>query len=161
MLANGIPAAIQAVIIDVDGVLTNGLKFYSDSGSRGLSFNVKDGVAFSLLEEMNVCPIVISASNFDCIRARMGDLNVKNVALNCSDKLLAATNILNSLQVQPDAVAVIGDDIGDLPLFDYCGLSVAPSDAVERVRARADVVLKSRGGEGVLREFYEKLIRHD
>jgi len=146
---------VRAVFIDVDGVLTDGLKYYSDNGDQAVSFNVKDGVAFALLMKAGVIPIVISANKTRAVEHRMLDLEVQHYILGCEDKLDAAQEILRSLNLSPDDTAVIGDDLVDLPLFQYCGLSVAPSDAANDILQVADIVLKRKGGDGVLREFYE------
>lgn len=152
---------LRAIVIDVDGVMTDGRKYYSDDGSRFVSFSVKDGVGFAILKSMKITPIVISASNFVAVELRMKDLGVEHYYLNCVDKLLQAEEVFEALGIPAAEAAVIGDDLPDLPLFSLCSLAVAPADAVEQVRRAADIVLSSKGGYGVVREFVDLISSDD
>lgn len=136
----------RAVIFDVNGVITDGMKYYSSDGSVFLAFNVKDGVTLDTLAHEKITVIVTSANTSPAIEFRMKDLVIIHYFLGCRDKADKAGEILRSLRIDPERTAVVGDDLTDIALFDFCGLSIAPSDAASLVKERADIVFGSQAG---------------
>ncbi|MCB9848596.1 MAG: HAD family hydrolase [Phycisphaeraceae bacterium] len=152
-------APIQAVVSDVDGVLTDGRIGLSSDGATIRSFNMKDGMGTGLLREAGVKVGWCSAGVDDGVIRRRGEhLNVDAIDVGHGDKGERFAAICASLGVAPDRVVYIGDDINDLPAMAMAGLSACPADAVESVRTRVDLVLSMRGGMGCFRELVELIL---
>ena len=144
---------IKLLGMDVDGTLTDGKIHVSPNGEIMKSFDVKDGYGIkNILPTVEIIPVIISARSSEIVRARAKELNVTDVYLGVSNKIEAMNKILAKYGFEYDNIAYIGDDLNDLPLIEKVGLSFAPSDSVEEVRDKVDVVLKNRGGSGAVRE---------
>ena len=142
---------IRLVVFDVDGVLTDGRLFYTDEGETLKAFHVRDGVALKLLPDMGVDVAIVSAKDSSMLACRMAELGVHHYYPGTKDKRKTVETLARSLNVMPEEVAFVGDDMVDLHAMAWCGVGLAPRDAYEFVRDRADVVVPVNGGHGVAR----------
>ncbi|MDI1261058.1 HAD hydrolase family protein [Aquabacterium sp.] len=149
---------IRAAIFDVDGVLTDGTLFISESGETLKAFNALDGHGLKLLAQGGITPIVITGRDSPAVRRRLKDLGLVHAVFGAHDKLAAAEPLLASLGLPWRDVAVMGDDWPDLPLMVRAGFACAPLNAHAEVKAVARHVTTLRGGEGAARECCDLLL---
>ncbi len=149
---------IKLLVLDVDGVLTDGTLVYSQDGEQVKHFNVKDGVGIKLLQAFDVAVAIISAKDSLPLKRRIADLSIKHAYTGCKDKLLALQELTANLGIEFDEVAYCGDDVIDLKVMQKVGLSLAPSDAYSMVQEYAHVVTKASGGRGVAREVADLIL---
>ena len=150
--------AIKLLVLDVDGVLTDGTLVYSHDGELVKHFNVKDGVGIKLLQCFDVAVAIISAKDSLPLKQRIKDLSIKHAYTGCKDKLLALQELTGELGIHLDQVAYCGDDVIDLKVMQKVGLSLAPADAYSMVREYAHVVTQAAGGKGVAREVADIIL---
>ena len=148
---------IKLLILDVDGVLTDGKLYYSDSGIETKSFDVKDGLGLKLLLKRGVEIAIISGRKSIATKNRMRDLGIKHVYLGISDKTIVFNRLKKNLGIKNENIACVGDDLPDFPLMQEVGFSIAVKDAVPKVCAIADYITKATGGNGAVREVCELL----
>jgi len=149
---------LKLIIADVDGVLTDGTLFYSESGECVKGFNVKDGLGIRLLQENGVAVAIVSGRGSPALLKRINDLGVRHFSLSVRDKYKACIDLMNELDLKQEEVAFIGDDSIDLPAFDACGVSFAVADAPEYIKAAATYVLGVAGGRGAVREVADRVL---
>ena len=149
---------IKLLVLDVDGVLTDGTLVYGQDGEQVKHFNVKDGVGIKLLQTFDVAVAIISAKDSLPLKRRIHDLSIKHAYTGCKDKLLALQELITNLDLQFDQVAYCGDDVIDLKVMQKVGLSLAPADAYSMVREYAHVVTQAAGGKGVAREVADLIL---
>ncbi|HEY8428992.1 MAG TPA: HAD hydrolase family protein [Sandaracinaceae bacterium] len=151
-------ASVRALVLDVDGVLTDGTLFYGPDGEAMKSFSARDGLGVRLLRLEGIAVAVISAKRSSALLARLRDLDITNAYLGREDKLAALDELAAALSLSPTEMAYAGDDLVDLPVMAAVGLPIAVADAHPRVRARAAWVTEARGGHGAVREIAESLL---
>jgi len=153
--------SIRAIFFDVDGVLTDGRLYIDESGRELKVFDTKDGhgIKMALAAGVKVAWISGRTSGATVLRAR--ELGVRAVKQGVKEKGTAVRDYLSRWKLEPAEAAACGDDLPDLALFDACGFSACPADAVPAVRKRADLVLKNAGGHGAVREFVEEVLRRN
>ena len=149
---------IKLIVTDVDGVLTNGSIGYSNNINGLKLFNVKDGLAVQLLRSNNIDLAFISGGESDATSARAKSLCIKECHTNIESKGLKIIEIQKRLGFSTDSTLYIGDDVNDLEVLPYVSLFIAPNDCNFKVERKADLKLRSKGGEGVLREICDILI---
>jgi len=149
---------IKLLVLDVDGVLTDGTLVYSQDGEQVKHFNVKDGVGIKLLQTFDVAVAIISAKDSLPLKRRIQDLSIKHAYTGCKDKLQALQELTANLGLQFDQVAYCGDDVIDLKVMQKVGLSLAPADAYLMVQEYAHVVTRAAGGKGVAREVADLIL---
>ncbi|MFZ5775517.1 MAG: KdsC family phosphatase [Thermodesulfobacteriota bacterium] len=149
---------VRLLLLDVDGVLTDGSIVYTHSGTEMKSFNTKDGFGIRILQEAGVEVGVITARSSEAVRRRAQDLKLAHVYQGVRDKIEAFTAILAEQRLEPVQVAYMGDDWLDLPLLTRVGLAAAPADAVTEVRQTAHYVTRQVGGRGAVRELCDLII---
>lgn len=149
---------IKLLLLDVDGVLTNGGLHYSDQGEQTKTFNTLDGHGLKLLQAHDVHVAIISGRDGLALRKRLSDLGISRVYAGVHDKKKAAQELLASLGLQWPQVAAMGDDWPDLPMLMSAGLSAAPPDAHEDVLTRVDWVSSRAGGNGAVRDLCDLLM---
>jgi 3-deoxy-D-manno-octulosonate 8-phosphate phosphatase (KDO 8-P phosphatase) len=152
-------ASIQAVILDVDGVLTDGRLHYGVEGEALKTFHVRDGLGLALLRDAGFRLAIVSGRQSEAVRARARELQISPCLLGRRDKVAALEEVCGTWQLSPAAIAAIGDDLLDVPLLHRVGVGFAPADADAEVRHHADVVLRADGGRGAVREACEILLR--
>jgi 3-deoxy-D-manno-octulosonate 8-phosphate phosphatase (KDO 8-P phosphatase) len=150
---------IKLLILDVDGVLTDGKIIYTDHGSEIKMFNVRDGVGVKLLKEAGIDVAIVSSRRSEAVRYRANDLGIEAVFLGINDKLLLFEDLLRDKGLEDQEVGYIGDDLVDIPVLKRAGLAIAVADAVEEVRRLADYVTRKSGGEGAVREVCELILQ--
>lgn len=150
---------VEIVVTDVDGVLTDGGMFYSETGDELKKFNVRDGMGVALLQAAGMKVGAITGESAALIKRRLDKIGMDFSYLGVKNKRTCMTEVLERFDCDSHAVAYIGDELNDQPIFGEVGVFLAPADACEFVRARADHVLRANGGKGVLREAAEFLLR--
>lgn len=149
---------IKLLSLDVDGVLTDGGIYYTDSGDSFRKFNAKDGMGIANLQAAGIPVCIISMGLPGAINHRAKRLGVKYVYTDVANKAESMREIVADLGIELSDVAHIGDDINDLPLFDIVGLPIAVSDAMDEVKDAARIISTKIGGGGAVREISD-LIR--
>ena len=152
---------IKLVLSDVDGVLTDGGMYYSKNGDELKKFNTHDGMGFQLLREKGIKTGIITSEDTDIVARRAKKLQVDYLYQGERDggKLSAAIEICKKERITLDEVAYIGDDINCIELLSKVGFAACPKDALEIVKNIPNInVLAKNGGEGVFREFVEKML---
>jgi len=149
---------VRAAIFDVDGVLTDGGLWMGEHGEALKRFNILDGLGLKLLQRAGITPLVVTGRDAAPLRQRLAALGISHARFGVEDKLPAAQQLLDTLGVAWDAVAVIGDDWPDLPLLVRAGFAAAPPHAHPEVRARVAWITPSPGGHGAARDFCDLLL---
>lgn len=149
---------IKLLLLDVDGVLTDGTIVYTHSGTEMKSFNTKDGLGIRLLREAGVEVGLITARSSEAVRRRSQDLNLIHVYQGVRNKIEAYEQILAELKLRHQEVSYMGDDWLDLPLLTRVGFSVTVADGVPEVKEAAHYVTERSGGKGAVREICDLII---
>jgi 3-deoxy-D-manno-octulosonate 8-phosphate phosphatase (KDO 8-P phosphatase) len=154
-----IASRIKLLLMDCDGVLTDGRLYFSAGGEEMKVFNVRDGQGLVSWHEAGGVSGIISGRSSRIVDVRAGELGVKFVQQGVEDKIQAFLAILAEAYISdPAEVAYIGDDIPDIPLMKIVGLPVAVADAVGEVKAAAAFVTEAKGGRGAVREVCDLLL---
>jgi 3-deoxy-D-manno-octulosonate 8-phosphate phosphatase (KDO 8-P phosphatase) len=152
-------AQIRLLVLDVDGVLTDGKLCYGPSGEETKTFDVKDGLAIVAARGAGLAIAVISGRASAAVTRRMAELGVSEVHQGVANKRAVLEAMQSRLGLSAAEIAVMGDDLPDLDLLTAVGLGLAPADAVAEVRRAADWVARRPGGAGAVREAVEMLLR--
>lgn len=150
---------IRCIVLDVDGVLTDGTIMVTESGEFLRSFNVKDGYAIQLAVKRGIKVFVISGGQSKGVLERMKRLGVDQIHLGISNKLSLLQKISSSEGLKPDEILFVGDDIPDLESMRWCGVSVCPADAAEDIKKISSFISPFKGGKGVVRDIIEKILK--
>lgn len=152
-------ARIRLLVLDVDGVLTDGGLDYGAAGEETKRFFVQDGLALVAARRAGLAVAVISGRASAAVTRRMTELGVTEVHQAVQDKAAAVESVMGRLGLRAAEVAVMGDDLPDLPLMKQAGLALAPANAVTEVRRAADWVARRAGGAGAVRDAVEMLLK--
>jgi 3-deoxy-D-manno-octulosonate 8-phosphate phosphatase (KDO 8-P phosphatase) len=152
-------AGVRLLVLDVDGVLTDGRITYTADGVEVKSFHVRDGSALAFWQRPGGLVAIISGRSSRAVDVRAAELGIGLVVQGAGDKLAALRGVLDATGVRSDEACAVGDDLPDLPVLRACGLAVAVADACPEVRAAADHVTHAPGGRGAVREVVELLLR--
>jgi 3-deoxy-D-manno-octulosonate 8-phosphate phosphatase (KDO 8-P phosphatase) len=152
-------ARIRLLVLDVDGVLTDGGLVYGPAGEETKRFHVRDGLAVVAARAAGLETAVISGRASAAVTRRMAELGVREVHQGVADKAAVFDAMRSRLGLRPVEVAAMGDDVTDLALMKRVGLALAPADAVPEVRRAAHWVSRCRGGDGAVREAVELLLK--
>lgn len=144
---------VRLLAMDVDGVLTDGGLYYSDSGEETKKYNVKDGQGLKLLMALGIEIAIISAGASLSIMHRAGKLGITNVFVGVEDKLSVLKELCTKLCVPLAEVAYIGDDVNDLPILEQVGCPLTVADAMPANKAIAICLTTLGGGQGAVREI--------
>jgi len=150
---------IQLLILDVDGVLTDGGIIRDDAGQQIKRFHVRDGAGIVLWRRLNKDVAIITGKESQVVLHRADELGIENVYQNIGNKLDAYDQLKDELGVKDSEIAYIGDDLPDLPVMRRVAVPIAVADAVEEVRAVAKYVTKYPGGYGAVRDAIEFLCK--
>ena len=148
--------ALRLVVLDVDGVLTDGGLYYAESGDELKRFDVRDGQGLVLLREAGLLTAIVTRKQTTIVTRRARDLGIAEVQQNVSDKAAAITDLLARHRLAPATVCYVGDDVGDLPALRLVGFPVAV--AVGDVRGAATYVTRAGGGRGAIREVCDLIL---
>ncbi len=150
---------IKLLVLDVDGVLTDGRIIYLESGEEIKEFNVKDGFGIRLLMDAGITVGIISGRNSSALIKRCKELGINLVYHGVKNKIQALEDILNITSIPLNHTAFMGDDIPDIPVMSIVCLSIAVADASSDVLARADMTTALKGGKGAVREVCEEILK--
>ena len=151
--------ALRALLLDVDGVLTDGTTLVHADGTESLRFDIRDGLGLVLAQRAGLVTGVVSARATTAVEHRAAQLGLRHVLLGVHDKLDAVSRVLAHEGVGFEALGYMGDDLVDLRVLARAGVSAAPADAMPDVRPRVALVTAARGGRGAVREFVEGVLR--
>lgn len=149
---------IKLLILDVDGVLSDGLIYMGNNGEELKAFNVRDGYGIRCALTSGIEVAIITGRKAKLTEDRCATLGIKHLYQGQSDKQLAYRELIATLSLQPEQVAYVGDDLIDWPVMAEIGLSVAVSDAHPLLIPRADYVTRIAGGRGAVREVCDLLL---
>src|SRR5262249_37436115 len=152
-------ARIRLLVLDVDGVLTDGILVYGPAGEETKRFHVQDGLAMVEARRAGLEIAVVSGRSSASVARRLDELGITEVHQGVKDKGDLLSGLCARLGLEWTLVAVMGDDLNDLPAMKHAGLRLAPSNAVAEVRQAADWVSRRVGGQGAVREAVELLLR--
>lgn len=150
---------LKLLILDVDGVLTDGKLFFDDQGKEYKSFHARDGHGIKLLRQTGVEVAVISGRKSHSVELRMRSLGVGLVYQGHEDKIGAFEEIIRKMGITPDQAAHVGDDLLDLPIMTRVGFAIAVKDANFAVKQRADWCTSVPGGQGAVREVCDLIMQ--
>lgn len=150
---------IRCLILDVDGVLTDGRLYYTAAGEKAKVFHVRDGSALRLWKLAGGCAVILSGRSSPAVALRAQELSIDVVRQGVTDKVQVLPEVCRTLSVELSEVCAVGDDWLDVPLLYQAGVAAAPADACPEVLRRVDYVTPSRGGQGVIRDIVEWLLR--
>jgi len=150
---------IQLLLLDVDGVLTDGSIIYSDADSETKVFNVKDGFGLKLVMAAGIKVGLVTGRTSKALHRRCRDLGIRYIYDGVTQKARLLDKIVTETGVGPGNTAFIGDDLPDLPLMRHIGLSIAVADAHEIIRDYADWITAAPGGRGAVREVCDAVLK--
>ncbi|MCE0800856.1 3-deoxy-manno-octulosonate-8-phosphatase KdsC [Buttiauxella sp. A2-C1_F] len=151
-------ANVRLLILDVDGVMSDGLIYMGNSGEELKAFNVRDGYGIRCALTSNIEVAIITGRKAKLLEDRCETLGITHLYQGQSDKLLAFQDLLDKLAIPAEQVAYVGDDLIDWPVMAKVGLSVAVADAHPLLIPRADYVTRIAGGRGAVREVCDLLL---
>lgn len=150
---------VRLLVLDVDGVMTDGRIIMDYAGREIKNFNVRDGHGIKILQHCGVKVAILTGRKSKVVEHRAKDLEIKDIYQKVYNKKEVFEKILKKQKLSADAVAFIGDDIVDVPVLKRVGFSVAVADALDIVKKSVDYVAKNRGGHGAVREICEMILQ--
>jgi len=149
---------IRLIAFDVDGVMTDGGLYFSDSGEEFKRFNSQDGLGLKMLRASGVEIALITGRTSRCVAARAQNLGIVHVYQGVENKLEAMVDLLNKLKLPRDAAAYMGDDVVDLTVMRHVGMAISVPDAPLLVREHSHYITQRDGGHGAVRETCEMIM---
>ncbi|MCY4612257.1 MAG: HAD family hydrolase [Nitrospira sp.] len=149
---------IRLVATDVDGVLTDGGLYYSDSGEQTKKFNVWDGLGLVLLKQAGLVTAVVTMDQTPLVKVRAAKLGMTEIHQGVKDKLAVLKQLASKYGIKLEEIAYVGDDVPDLPALRAVGFSAAPANGRDLVRKKVRYVCKAKGGEGAVREVADLIL---
>jgi 3-deoxy-D-manno-octulosonate 8-phosphate phosphatase (KDO 8-P phosphatase) len=151
----------KLIITDIDGVWTDGGMYYDQTGNEWKKFNTADSAGILLCRKLGIKVAVITGEKTEIVKRRCAKLKIDLLFDGVTDKLAVATKLLNDEKLEFSDVAYIGDDLLDISLLKVVGISGTPANGIPYIQSFAEIVTKTRGGDGAFREFVETiLLRH-
>jgi 3-deoxy-D-manno-octulosonate 8-phosphate phosphatase (KDO 8-P phosphatase) len=151
-------AAVRMLVLDVDGVLTDGSLYFDNSGNEMKAFSTRDGLGLRILQRLGIELALITGRTSDIVARRADQLGITHVFQGQTDKLQAFTELLNRTGIEKEAVCYAGDDWIDLPVLNCAGLAVTVADADSVVRSKVHWVTSRGGGRGAVREICDLIL---
>lgn len=152
---------IQFLVLDVDGVFTDGGVFYNEDGESAKKFDMRDGMGLEILRQNNVEVVILTSENSKLVAQRMKKLQIQDTFLGVKDKYSFLKHFLAIKNSGFEAVAYVGDDVNDLANICSSGWSFAPANAMNEVKSQADIVLSNNSGDGAIREVCELIMKYN
>ena len=152
---------ITHLVLDVDGVFTDGTVTYSKDGELSKKFDMRDGMGLEILRQFNVEIIIMTSEKSEIVAKRMKKLNIKNVYLGVKDKFTLLNYIAQEKTVSINNIAYMGDDVNDLTNICSVGWSITPVNAMRIVKQHADVILSKASGSGAIREACDFVLNYN
>ena len=156
---SGIAKKIKLLILDVDGVLTDGSIILDNEGNEFKAFHVRDGHGIKMLEKAGIRVAIITGRYSKVVERRAHELGITEVYQRCHIKSVAYENLIEKMGITDTEVAYIGDDIVDIPILRRVALPIAVADAAEEAKAESLFVTQNRGGRGAVREVCDLLLK--
>ena len=150
---------IKLLILDVDGVLTDGYLVYDYQGNQSKRFSVKDGLGIRYLQRAGIEICIVSGGKEDVIKTRAKDLNIINVYCSVKNKKEKVELLQKKFDLNKEQTLYIGDDLNDLTVRESVGLLIAPNDASKGLKKFCDAILRNNGGQDAVREIAERLLK--
>lgn len=151
-------AKVKLLLMDCDGVLTDGRLYYSDKGEELKVFNVKDGQGIVMWHRAGFKSGIISGRSSKTVSVRANELGIHYIKVGSQDKAKDFEEILEKAEIKPEEIAFIGDDLPDIALMRKVGFPIAVNDAVQEVITEASFVTRRNGGFGAVREVTDFLL---
>ncbi|MDP6309843.1 MAG: phosphatase [Prochlorococcaceae cyanobacterium ETNP14_MAG_4] len=152
-------ASIDLLVMDVDGVLTDGGLWLNAHGELQKRFDVRDGLGLRLLQQEGLTLALLSGGKGGATEARAKQLGIQHCLVGIKDKTAALAALQHQLNMSQSKTAFVGDDLNDLIVRPLVKLLLAPADACQPLRGQADAILQRRGGHGAIRELAERLLK--
>ena len=150
---------VKLLVLDVDGVLTDGRIIYTDSGEQIKQFTSRDGLGLRLLMDNGILVGIITGRISGALTHRCRNLGIDLIFDGIFNKAEALDRMARKTGIDPSAMAFMGDDLIDLPAMARAGVAIAVADAVDEVKARADIVTRASGGHGAVREICDAILK--
>ena len=150
---------IKLLVLDVDGVMTDGRIILNDGGDEIKAFDVKDGLGLKMLMSSGLEVAIITGRRSQVLAHRSRELGIEEVYQGVKDKSIVCQQLKKAKDLKKEQVCSLGDDIPDLAMFTASGLCIAVADAAKEVREAADFVTKNNGGFGAVREVCELILK--
>jgi 3-deoxy-D-manno-octulosonate 8-phosphate phosphatase (KDO 8-P phosphatase) len=150
--------AVRLLVLDVDGVLTDGRLYFSEDGQELKTFDTQDGHGIKMLQYAGIQCAIITGRNTQLVARRAANLGIKHLLQGREDKGIALQALSKELNIPLDEIAYMGDDWPDLPAIRMAGLGVAVANAHKEVRRHADLVTTATGGRGAVREICDLIL---
>ena len=150
---------MELLVLDVDGVLTDGGLWFDASGQLIKRFDVRDGLGIRLLQQAGVTIALLSGGQGGATEVRARQLGIEHCLVGIKDKVAALSALQQQLGLGMETTVFVGDDLNDLAVRPVVGLLLAPADACRPVRRGADLVLRRKGGHGAVRELAERILQ--
>lgn len=151
--------AIRLIVMDVDGVLTDGRIFYSADGVETEAFFVRDGLGLRMAQQAGLLTAILTGRISGAVTHRAKELGISEIHQGVLNKLEVYEMLLQRYGLTDEAAAYVGDDLNDIPLLGRAGLSAAPADAAPEVRAKVTYVTTRPGGCGAVREVIDLILK--
>lgn len=148
---------IKLLVIDVDGVLTDGKLYYTEEGESFKIFDVKDGLGIKIANQI-ISVAILSGNTSPIIAKRASVLSIEHLFLGIEDKAHCLSSLCKQLQLSKEQVAYIGDDLNDLVVSELVGIFACPRDAHVTLIEKSNYHLKAKGGDGAVREFIDAML---
>jgi len=149
---------IRLLVLDVDGVLTNGRLYYGANGDALKAFHIHDGLGLKMLRATGVEVAIVTGRTSRAVELRAENLGVPHLFQGVGDKLVVFEQLLKRLTLPPEAAAAMGDDLPDLPVLRRCGFAACVPEAPTLVRSHSHYIAERSGGAGAVRELCELLM---
>ena len=150
---------IKMLMLDIDGVMTDGRIIMDDEGRELKNFNVRDGHGLKVMQRYGIKVAIITGRQSNLVKHRAKDLDITDVYQKVFNKKEVFEKILKKHKLSPEETAFIGDDIVDIPVLKRVGFSVAVADAVDVVKKQVDYITSHKGGKGAVREVCEMILK--
>jgi len=150
--------AIELLVMDVDGTLTDGAMYFSGSGEELKRFSTRDGMGINLLQLAGIDTAIMTSESSPIVTARATKLKIKYVVLGSKNKYRALMDLAEKLGLPLKKIAYIGDDVNDIPPFKLAGVKACPADSVLQIKELADYICTATGGNGAVREFADLIL---
>jgi YrbI family 3-deoxy-D-manno-octulosonate 8-phosphate phosphatase len=150
---------IKLLVLDVDGVMTDGGMYVTEKGDHIKKYNTKDGMAIQHLRKFGIEPAIISSGLLpEMVKERARMLKIEKCYIGRDPKMTILEQFCNEMGISLENVALVGDDVNDLEMIRKVGFSACPIDAVNQVKTNVDIILSNKGGEGCVREFIDSYL---
>ena len=151
-------ASIRLLVLDVDGVLTDGRLYFGATGEALKAFHVRDGAGLVQLRQAGIEIAIISGRSSEAVTVRMKELGITRVHQGIHDKGSRLQKLKDELRINEDGICCVGDDTPDIPMFSLAHLAIAVADAHPQVRTAAHHITQQFGGRGAVREVCDLLL---